>query len=564
MSYAKFALLAALAMSLTVAPVATGSQSPTAIVGQRAATPVAVHAAHTARSLRPILAATGGRSSTHAAGVGAQAPTADIQVTYNGFSPAAQAAFEAAVVVWESRIASSRVIHVTANWVALGAGVLGSAGPSNLYLLSDNRWHAAALAEAVCDCEGPNPVELNANFNSAFTGWYLGTDGNPPSNKWDFFTVVMHELGHGLGFLGSFKTNATDGSWGWSGYPTRYDEHEWSAATGGSKLTDTSAFGNPSAALKAQLTDGSVFFGGPNVVAAYGGRAPLYAPGTWSGGSSNSHFDEASFAAGTENALMTPFLSNGEVIHEPGPVTLALFRDIGWTTVEGSTDTIPPVVQAPAARFVAPQQLKSNATMRVQWSAATDDSGVAAYELQRRKGTGSWTLVSLSSPTATTVDVNLATGASHTFRLRAIDTHGNVSAWMSTSAAMLAVSQETSASVVYGGGAWTQAALSGASGGALRYAGGVGRFAQFSFSGTSVAFVSTRAPSRGIAQIWLDGVNVATVDLYSPTTLKKAVVWVPAASLAAGAHMLEVRVTGTKNPAATKKRVDVDAFLVWQ
>lgn len=29
---------------------------------------------------------------------------------------------------------------------------------------------------------------------------YFGTDGNPPSNQFDFVTVFMHELTHGLGF----------------------------------------------------------------------------------------------------------------------------------------------------------------------------------------------------------------------------------------------------------------------------------------------------------------------------------------------------------------------------
>ena len=49
-------------------------------------------------------------------------------------------------------------------------------------------------------------------------------------------------------------------------------------------------------------------------------------------GSSNSHFDENAFPPGTVHALMTPFLHAREVIHEPGALTLALFRDIGWDT----------------------------------------------------------------------------------------------------------------------------------------------------------------------------------------------------------------------------------------
>jgi hypothetical protein len=283
-----------------------------------------------------------------AASTASAAPrTATIQVTYNGFSAQAQAAFQAAVDIWEANITSPKVIHVTANWTPLGSGVLGSAGPATFYLLSDNHVYPAALAEALCNCEGDVATEISANFNSAFSAWYLGTDGNTPSNRYDFMTVVLHELGHGLGFLSSFGVSGTQGGWGFTDgtniYPLNYDLGEWSALTGGNQLTNTSVYPNPSSALKTQLTDGTVYFGGANVVAANGGaRAKLYAPNPWQGGSSNSHFDEAAFPPGTPNgnALMTPILNNGEVVHVPGALTLALFKDIGWTTGGGATPSI--------------------------------------------------------------------------------------------------------------------------------------------------------------------------------------------------------------------------------
>jgi hypothetical protein len=119
----------------------------------------------------------------------------------------------------------------------------------------------------------------------------------------------------------------------------RYDVNVWNARTGGHRLTDTGTYGNPSAALATQLTDNSVFFGGPHAVSANGGtRVKLYAPSPWRPGSSVSHVDEASYPAGTVNALMTPFVANGEAIHEPGPVVLGIFRDIGWVTRPDAPD----------------------------------------------------------------------------------------------------------------------------------------------------------------------------------------------------------------------------------
>ena len=35
--------------------------------------------------------------------------------------------------------------------------------------------------------------------------WYFGTDGNTPAGDFDFVTVVMHELAHGLGYAGTMS-----------------------------------------------------------------------------------------------------------------------------------------------------------------------------------------------------------------------------------------------------------------------------------------------------------------------------------------------------------------------
>ena len=51
--------------------------------------------------------------------------------------------------------------------------------------------------------------DIAATFNSDIdnnnnclnnTNWYYGIDGNKPSNSFGLLTVVLHEIGHGLGF----------------------------------------------------------------------------------------------------------------------------------------------------------------------------------------------------------------------------------------------------------------------------------------------------------------------------------------------------------------------------
>jgi len=218
-----------------------------------------------------------------------------------------------------------------------------------------------------------------------------------------------------------------------------------------------------------------------------------------------------------------------------------------------------PVASTPARALFAPQALGSTVSLRVDWAPAESAHPIQRYELQRRKGTNAWVSVPLPTATATSADVPVQPGAGYRFRVRATDSAGNVGAWATTTRASVALSEENAAAAAYTG-SWTRTALSGASGGYVRHSSGGGSTARLSFNGRSVALVSTRGPNRGIAELWLDGSRVATVDLYAASVQKAHVVW--ATSLASGAHQLELRVTGTRNPSASGARVDIDAFLV--
>jgi Fibronectin type III domain len=582
-----------------------------------------------------------------------------IRVTYHGFSAKAKAAFQAAVNVWQSIVVSDQVIHVDATWAPLGAasGILGEAGATNNYLEGDGYWYPGPLEEARCHCNADTGTEIQAEFNSQFMDWYYRTDGLTPIGKWDLETVVLHELGHGLGFFSSLSVSGSYGFWGWQSggvnHPLRFDANEWSAASAGVQLI---SFANGKAPLRSQLTDGSVFLGGSHVEAALGGRARLYAPNGWQSGSSNSHLDESTYAPRTVNALMTPILNDGEAIHAPGPAVTAIFQDIGWTVAgatskpgapqnvtatagddsalvswgapatdggsnissykvtsspgamtcstagatsctvgsltngvqytftvtatngvgtgalsapsnpvvphAASSDMTPPAVGTPAVNIVAPQVIGSGAKVRVSWPAATDASGIAAYQLQRREGAGPWTTVGLTAPTSTSAQVSITRGSNYSFRVRATDGVGNVGSWTLTTSANMGTTEETSGSVVYSG-SWTRSSVSGASGGFVNQSASTGDEATFTFTGTSVALVTTTAPDRGIVAVSLDGAAENMVDLYAPTKVAKSVVWAPDSALSSGTHTVVIRVTGTRDASSTKTRIDLDAFLVW-
>ena len=134
-------------------------------------------------------------------------------VNYNGFTPVAQAAFQYAVDIWSDLLTASIPIVIEANWEDLPGNTLGSAGASAYYTLTggalplDGGYYPVGLANQLVGADiDPDSPDINATFDSA-TDWYLGTDGNPAANQIDFVSVVLHEIGHGLGFAGSATWN---------------------------------------------------------------------------------------------------------------------------------------------------------------------------------------------------------------------------------------------------------------------------------------------------------------------------------------------------------------------
>ena len=221
-----------------------------------------------------------------------------------------------------------------------------------------------------------------------------------------------------------------------------------------------------------------------------------------------------------------------------------------------------PTAEPPAVQFAANAQVHGPAKVLVSWQDATSTAGIVRYKLQQQTGQGrhkSWKNVRLPSARTTSVAVSAKPGRRLTFRVKALDANGHWSSWAVGHPARVTVSQDSSHKIHYSG-TFKKAPESKALDGHVHFSVTAGSAASFSFNGRSVALLTSRGPDHGVATVWLDGTQVATIDLYA-TSRQPA--WIAfAAVVSAGHHTLQVRVTGDKNPKSSSTRVDIDAFMV--
>lgn len=256
------------------------------------------------------------------------------EVTYINFTPEAEAAFQKAVDIWSAIIESTVTIRIRAEWEPLGNGVLGGAFPGTVFANFDgapriNTWYPAALAEKLTGRElnQSTDPDISASFNSAFSNWSFSTSGAPQSGQTDFVSVVLHEIGHGLGFVDSYGITGGQGVIDdfFQGIHITYDHF----LENGADVNLVQGFTPPSPILAAQLTSGNLFFRSPQLEKnAIDNRARIFAPTNFQAGSSIAHLDGT--YDGTANALMTPSIGPAEILHNPGPVAMRMLADMGW------------------------------------------------------------------------------------------------------------------------------------------------------------------------------------------------------------------------------------------
>ena len=261
-------------------------------------------------------------------------PAANISVNYTGFTPEAQAAFQRAVDIWSSLLIATVPIEIEANFTTFEEeDTLGAARPSTAFCSTTVCTPVGLVNQLVDEDRKPDDPDILVTISSS-KDWYFGLDGQPGEDQFDFVSVVLHEIGHGLGFSDSFKIDESTGEaeygLGDDNIPMVFDHFILDKKF--DQLVDEDEYTNPSTELTDAVTGITLFWAGSKTLTANGGFYPvlLWAPEEYSG-SSVAHLDLYAYPHGTSNTLMNPRQPRGNASHEPGSLMLAMLDDMGWT-----------------------------------------------------------------------------------------------------------------------------------------------------------------------------------------------------------------------------------------
>lgn len=278
--------------------------------------------------------------------------------------------FNTAAAIWGAFLDSAVPTNISSQFNPLtpcssSGGVLGSAGAVNIHrnfagAPYASTWYHAALANKLAGSDLlPGTAEISAQFNSsvdtgclgAGTRFYYGLDNATPAGRINLLVVLLHEIGHGVGFS-SFVNGSTGVFPGTPAGPDIYSKfmYDRSVALFWDQMTNAQR-------QTSALNTNNVFWDGPNLrsassyltggIEAATGRVALYTPNPFQGGSSISHFSTAA----APNLLMEPNINSG--LSLTLDLSRQVMRDIGWyrdTTADNVADTITTVT--PTGSFV--------------------------------------------------------------------------------------------------------------------------------------------------------------------------------------------------------------------
>ncbi|MCX5676712.1 MAG: hypothetical protein NTX87_17085, partial [Planctomycetota bacterium] len=310
----------------------------------------------------------------------------------------------ASVAVWSNRITNTkgRQVQVHLFWNDLGSGTLADyAGPSNGDGTTSWTYVEHVWRDGV-NYKGPwtkSDSRIRFDMYAAGYAWNFGS-GLPASDKFDFRTVVTHEVGHAVGVNPSYdpENDLWGGCWGTSMGLSEFAGYkglsEWDKdlLDGSGNRPANQATGTPG---DFNEEANPVWFTGSNAVAYYGGNVPVYAPSPYEGGSSLSHLEESSIPG----ALMSPYVSRGEAVRQPLRLEWEIMEDLGWSVLTTKTWT----KSGGTLSWANAANWSPNRAPDATWDVLLDGTGLADGDVLDIGGNQSVNLLSIDSTAGFTI-----------------------------------------------------------------------------------------------------------------------------------------------------------------
>lgn len=342
-----------------------------------------------------------------------QKASATILVDYGEDVPVeAQTAFQRAVDIWETHISSPVTIRIDVRFDELGPGVLAGAGPRLVVVdTTGNDQGDMVLGTPLFDARtGTDHHPRESDVDVAFSvrdDWHYKAEPAPAGTV-DFTSVALHEIGHGLNYIGLFRISGVSGTYGVDfDRNGRIDREERFVGAYGRQvkeeqddgsllsLTNTLSFGNPSPELGDALRSDRLFFAGEKArQGARRGDGPalpkIYAPERFVSGSSVSHLAESAYPPETTtNALMTPQIERAETVRLPGPLVCGQLLDMGWDPGPGCA--LGDLVLSASEGSVTDRQIGQQRAVRLSWELRGPPSTAASIDefvVEQKRFTG--------------------------------------------------------------------------------------------------------------------------------------------------------------------------------
>ena len=246
-----------------------------------------------------------------------------------------------ACMLWSAQLTGIGTIPVDiqVESVNLGNTIVGySLRQPHYWNPATQKWYSSALGNQLAGYKLSNLKDIKLEMNSNFS-WYNSTTGTPNNNQFDWITVALHEITHGLGFSalirgdGRYVYNTSAGDTTSTPYPGIFDHQLYHCVfinnvCWGANLTDPLLTPTQRANL---IKSGELYAGrsGSYLLAANNGnRVKMYAPSNWTT-SSVSHWDD-----GTDKNFFSTFMEHSidkgfrRIVINAREV--AIMQDMGW------------------------------------------------------------------------------------------------------------------------------------------------------------------------------------------------------------------------------------------